>query len=167
MNNITRYSDLQRKLHWIIVLLVAGQYALQSPMRAAMADLANNVTLSALDFLVTTVHTWGGAGIGAIMVYRLWLRVQNPVPVGAGQITGVWRAVVLVTHWTFYGLLFFMVVTGSVHYYFGWHWVAHWHEKGEWLLLGLILMHGLAALLHRFYKKDAVLSQMWGSRPPH
>jgi len=139
MNNITRYSDLQRKLHWIIVLLVASQYILQSPMRAAMADMQHNVTLGALDFLVTTIHTWGGAAIGAIMVYRLWLRVKKPVPVGAGQLTGTWRAVALVTHWAFYGLLFFMVATGSLHYYFGWHSVAHWHEKGEWLLLGLIL----------------------------
>jgi len=167
MNNITRYSDLQRKLHWIIVLLVAVQYCLQAPMRAAMADLQHNVTLSAVDFLVTTLHTWGGAAIGVIMAYRLWLRLQNPVPVGAGQLSGAWRSIVLAAHWAFYGLLFFMVISGSLHYYFGWHSVAHWHEKGEWLLLGLIVVHGLAALLHRFYKKDAVLNQMWGSRPPH
>ncbi len=167
MNNITRYSDLQRKLHWIIVLLVACQYILQSPMRSAMSNLQHNVTLSGLDFLVTTVHTWGGAAIGAIMVYRLWLRWQNPVPVGAGELKGVWRVIAQSTHWAFYGLLFFMVATGSLHYYFEWRSAAYWHEKGEWLLLGLILVHGLAALLHHFYKKDAVLGQMWGSRPPH
>jgi len=120
-------------------------------MRAAMADLQHNVTLSAVDFLVTTLHTWGGAAIGVIMAYRLWLRLQNPVPVGAGQLSGAWRSIVLAAHWAFYGLLFFMVISGSLHYYFGWHSVAH----------------GLAALLHRFYKKDAVLNQMWGSRPPH
>jgi len=135
------------------VLLVAVQYILQSPMRAAMSDLHHDVNLSAVDFTVTTAHTWGGAAIGAIMVYRLWLRLQNPVPVGAGQLSGAWQAVVLGVHWAFYGLLFFMVATGSLHYYFGWQAVAHWHEKGEWL--------------HRFYKKDAVLSQMWGSWPRH
>jgi len=167
LNNITRYSAVQRKLHWVIVILVAVQYLLQSPMRTAMTNLQDNVTLSALDFIVTTIHTWGGASIGAIMVYRLWLRVQNPVPVGAGQLTDVWSSIARGMHWSFYAVLLFMVVTGSLHYYFGWHSIAHWHEKGEWLLLGLIVIHGLAALLHRFYKNDAVLGQMWGRRPPH
>lgn len=148
-------------------MLVACQYILQSPMRSAMENLQHDVTLSAMDFLVTTLHTWGGAAIGAIMVYRLWLRTQNPVPVGAGNLAGTWRALALCVHWAFYGLLFFMVTTGSLHYYFGWHSLASWHERGEWLLLALILIHILAALLHHYYKKDAVLGQMWGSRPPH
>lgn len=132
-----------------------------------MADLQHNVDLSALDFLVTTLHTWGGASIGAIMGYRLWLRIQNPVPVGAGQLSGVWRSMAQGMHWGFYAVLFFMVLSGSLHYYLGWHSIAKWHEKGEWLLLALILMHILAALLHRFYKNDAVWGQMWGGRPPH
>lgn len=148
MSNITRYSALQQKLHWVVVVLVGLQYVLQSPMRAAMSAYNDNIPLSGVDFLVTTLHTWGGAAIGAIMVYRLWLRVQKPVEVGGGRLQGVVRLVALGMHWGFYGLLFFMVMTGMLHYYLELHWVAKWHEWGEWLLLGMILLHILAALLH-------------------
>jgi len=167
MNNIPRYSALQRRLHWVVVVLVALQYLLQSPMRAAMSSLHKNIPVSGVDFLVTTLHTWGGAAIGAIMVYRLWLRRQNPVPAGAGQLQGKAQLVASGVHWGFYAALFFMVVTGTLHYYLGLHWAASWHERGEWLLLVLIGVHGLAALLHHFWKKDDVLRQMWGSGPPH
>lgn len=167
MSNITRYSVLQQKLHWAVVILVGVQYLLQSPMRAAMANHSDHISLSGIDFLVTTLHTWGGAVIGAIMVYRLMLRVQNPVEVGAGGVKGLYRVVASGMHWGFYVLLLFMVVTGSLHYYFDLHGLAIWHERGEWLLLGMIVVHGLAALLHHFWKKDDVLRQMCGSRPPH
>ncbi len=167
LNNITRYTAVQRKLHWVVVLLISSQYLLQVPMRAAMANLERNQTLGAVDFLVTTIHTWGGAAAGAIMVYRLWLRVQRPVPVGAGTLHGPWRWLASGMHWAFYALVLFMVLTGLLHYYLELERAANWHEKGEWLLLGLIGAHVLAALLHHLYKKDAVLGQMWGSKPPH
>ena len=167
MSNIPRYSVRQQKLHWVVVALVALQYLLQSPMRAAMSTHHDNIPLSAVDFLVTTLHTWGGAAVGAIMVYRLWLRAQHPVPVGAGTLQGAVAVMARLMHRAFYALLFFMVITGMLHYYLDVHGVAIWHERGEWLLLGMIFLHVLAAMLHQFWKNDAVLRQMWGSRPPH
>lgn len=167
MSNITRYSALQQKLHWVVVVLVGLQYLLQAPMRAAMSAHNDNIPLGGVEFLVTTLHTWGGSAIGAIMVYRLWLRVQKPVEVGGGRLQGMARLIASGMHWGFYVLLLFMVATGTLHYYFELHWVASWHERGEWLLLGMIVVHGLAALLHHFWKKDDVLRQMCGSRPPH
>ncbi len=167
MNNITRYGALQRRLHWVVVVLVGSQYVLQAPMKAAMSSLQDDVQLTALDFLVTTLHTWGGAAIGAIMVYRLWLRWQNPVPVGNGRLHGLAGGVARGMHWGFYAVLMFMVASGTLHYYFDQHWVASWHERGEWLLLIMIAIHGLAAMLHHFWKKDDVLRQMWGSGPQH
>lgn len=167
MNNITRYSSLQQKLHWVVVVLVGAQYALQSPMRAAMSAINDNIPLSALDFLITTLHTWGGAVIGAIMVYRLWLRLKNPVASGGGTLRGPAQVLATAMHWGFYGLLLFMASTGILHYYFGLHGVAIWHERGEWLLLGMIGLHAAAALLHHFWKKDDVLRQMCGCGPSH
>lgn len=167
MNNITRYTRLQQKLHWVVVALVALQYLLQRPVKSAMSHEHDGLDLGAIEFLVITIHTWGGAAVGAIMVYRLYLRVKRPVPVGAGTLRGVWQRLAQAVHWSFYGLLLFMPITGMLHYYIGLHSVAHWHEWGEWLLLALILLHVAAALAHHVYKKDATLRQMWGSRPPH
>lgn len=167
MTNITRYSLLQQKLHWLVVALVGLQYVLQVPMRSAMANYRDQIPLSGVDFLVTTLHTWGGAAVGALMVYRLWLRIQTPVPVGGGNLKGLAMRIASGMHWCFYVLLFFMALTGTVNYYLEWERAATWHEWGEWLLLVLIVLHGLAALLHHFWKKDDVLRQMCGSRPPH
>lgn len=167
MNNITRYSAVQQKLHWAVVALVAAQYLLQSPMRAAMSAISDDKPLSGLQFLATTLHTWGGAVIGAIMVYRLWLRLKNPVVSGGGRLHRPAQYLASAVHWGFYALLFLMVITGTLHYYFGVHWVAVWHERGEWLLLGMIGLHALAAMLHHFWKKDDVLRQMCGRGPSH
>ncbi len=161
------YSAVQRRLHWVVVALVALQFALQSPMKSAMEGLESGAAVSAVDFLVTTLHTWGGAAIGAIMVYRLRLRWQRPVPVGAGGLVGWSKKSASAVHWLFYVVLLFMAMTGVLHYYFEWPTAASWHGWGKWILLGLIAVHGLAALLHLLYKKDAVMRQMWGSRPPH
>jgi len=167
VQDIIRYSAVQRKLHWLVVALVGLQYLLQSPMKTAMDGLDKGATLSAIDFLVTTVHTWGGMAIGIIMVYRLMLRRQRPVPVGAGTLTGWSKRLAAGLHWAFYVLLLFMASTGVLHYYLEWQTAAQWHHWGKWLLLCLIVFHGLAALLHLVIKKDAVMRQMWGSRPPH
>ena len=167
MDKVIRYGAVQRKLHWIVLLLVVQQYVLQGPMRDAMQNLTHSGTLGAIGFLVTTLHTWGGAVIGLIMVYRIWLRWQRPVPVGAGGLRPWSSLLALVVHWSFYVVLLFMACTGVLQYYFEWEPATQWHRWGKWLLLALIVVHVLAALLHRFYKKDAVMGQMWGSGPPH
>jgi len=167
VDNITRYTGLQQKLHWAVVVLVALQYLLQGLMKSAMSLEHDGLDLGLAEFLVVTVHTWGGAAVGAIMVYRLYLRLQRPVPVGAGQLRGTWLGLAQAVHWLLYAVLFFMAATGILHYYFELHLVAQWHEWGEWLLLALIVLHSAAALVHHFYKKDVTLRQMWGSRPPH
>jgi len=161
--NSNRYSVLQRKLHWLVVLLVATQFILQSPMKHAMQTLAENQPLSFLDFLVTTTHTWGGVAVGGLMIYRLWLRVKRPVPVGAGQITGLLRIASEAMHWGFYVALLFMVLSGLLHYNFNLEMAANAHWVGKWLLIGMIGLHALAALLHHFLKKDDVLRQMIGN----
>lgn len=163
MNNVTRYSALQRKLHWLVVLLVALQFLLQSAMKEAMQSIDSNEAISLGQFLVTSVHTWGGIGIGGLMLYRLWLRAHNPVAAGAGQLGKRIQLLSLCMHWGFYGLLLLMALSGMLSYYFDQSWASKWHWLGKWLLAAMICLHTLAALLHHFWKKDDVLRQMLGN----
>ncbi len=147
------YRAVQRRLHWIVALMLLLQFALQGPMRRAMDLLEQDLSLSAMGFLVTTIHTLNGAAMGLLVLWRLRLRWERPVVVAK---MALW------VHRLMYALLLVMVITGTLNYYFGLSFAARWHELGKWLILGLVLLHICAALWHHFVVKDSVLRQMLG-----
>ena len=59
------YSPVQRRLHWLVTLLVLIQFLLQSPMRDAISAIEHSASLTAVQFLVTSIHSWGR--------YRNWI----------------------------------------------------------------------------------------------
>ena len=154
------YSRLQRRLHWLVLVLLLVQYALQLPMMAAMAAIDNEETITFLQFLVITLHTWGGASIAAIMCWRWHLRKQVVLP-GAGQLSTFQSKWVKVHHTTLYAVLILMALSGACHYYLGWTLAARWHELGKWLLLALIGVHIAGAISH-LGDGNRVLQRMMG-----
>jgi len=154
------YTRLQRRLHWLVLVLLLGQYALQWPMRAAMSAIENQETLTFVQFMITIVHTWGGASIAAIMVWRWQLRKREVLP-AAGQLPRFWAKCVKVHHVTLYAALVLMALSGAVYYYLGWAPAARVHELGKWLLLGLIGVHIAGALSH-LRDGNRVLQRMMG-----
>jgi len=147
------YSVLQRRLHWLVALMVLLQFALQGPMRNAMAVLEQELSLTAMGFLVTTVHTLSGSAIGIVLLWRLHLRKKRPVKTA---LAALW------VHRLMYFLLLMMVVSGTLNYYFGIETARRWHELGKWGVLGLLFLHAMAALWHHFIAKDTVLQRMLG-----
>jgi len=146
-DNVIFYTPLQRRLHWLVLLLVIAQYALQGPMHRAMEAIERQETLGFVSFLITTVHTWGGIAIGAIMLWRWQLR-RRSVPLLGGTLSKRQESLVRWHHVTLYGVLMLMVLTGVMHYYFGFQPAGRWHEWGKWLLAGLIAVHVAGALSH-------------------
>jgi len=69
-----------------VIILLALQFALQGAMREAMASVERQETLGFVEFLVTTIHTWSGIGIAALMLWRWQLR-RRAVPVGGGKLS--------------------------------------------------------------------------------
>jgi cytochrome b561 len=154
------YSRLQRRLHWLVLILLLVQYALQLPMRAAMAAIDDQETLTFVQFLVTTVHTWGGVSIAALMCWRWQLR-KRAVPPAAGQLSPFRSKWVKAHHVTLYAVLILMALSGTCHYYLGWALAARWHELGKWLLLVLIGVHIAGAISH-LGNGNRVLQRMMG-----
>ncbi|MGQ7845383.1 cytochrome b [Granulosicoccus sp. 3-233] len=146
-DNVIFYTPLQRRLHWLVLLLLIVQYSLQIPMERAMQAIEREEALGFLSFLVTTLHTWGGIAIGAIMIWRWQLR-RRVVPLAGGTLSGRQERFVRWHHVALYAVLLLMVVTGVVHYYFGFQPAGRWHEWGKWLLAGLIAIHVAGALSH-------------------
>lgn len=154
------YTTLQRRLHWLVILMISGQYLLQNPMREALLSIDRQETLGLGGFLVTTLHTWGGILIGAVMLWRWQLRTRT-VPLNAGEMSESRVRWVTIHHWCLYAVILVMMLTGAMHYYLGWQVAARWHELGKWLLLGLIVIHIVGALTH-VRSGNMVLQRMMG-----
>jgi len=167
VNTYSHYTQIQRRLHWLVAAMVVLQFVLHDAVLHAMDQLDNGQPISFSGFVATTLHTWGGAAIGALMVYRLWLRNKRPVAVGAGEATGAARMAAIVLHNGFYVVLLAMVCTGVISYYFRLPISAQLHHYGKMLLMAMILLHVAAGLYHHYWKKDQVMSQMWRKKERH
>ena len=154
------YTRMQRRLHWLVILLLALQYLLQGRMRDALAAVESEQTLDFGQFLVTTIHTWSGISIALVMLWRWQLR-KRKVALNGGQMSPVLASCVRVHHASLYVTVWVMAMTGAAHYYLHWQQAARWHELGKWVLLVLILVHVAGALLHAA-RGSTVLRHMMG-----
>lgn len=154
------YTVLQRKLHWLVIILLFSQYLLQGLMRDALAAIEAGATLGFSEFVVTTVHTWGGVTIAALMLWRWQLR-KRQVPLNGGHMARNFQKLVKIHHISLYVVTVAMAATGGIHYYLGWQIAGRWHELGKWVLVGLVLTHIGGALWHA-RKDNSVLRRMMG-----
>ncbi|MBX2886691.1 MAG: cytochrome b/b6 domain-containing protein [Granulosicoccus sp.] len=154
------YSSLQRRLHWLVILLIAVQYLTQKPMREALQAIELQQSLGLYQFAITTIHTWVGACIALLMLWRWRLR-RRPVPLNGGLMTQRRARWVTAHHLSLYVAVIVMALSGALHYYFSWSPAARWHELGKWLLLVLIAIHVLGALSH-LGSASGVLQRMVG-----
>ncbi|MFT5893994.1 MAG: cytochrome b561 [bacterium] len=141
------YSQLQRRLHWLVIIMLMLQFSLQIPMSSAMAAVERGETLGFVAFIVTTLHTWCGISIAAIMLWR-WQLSRRRVPLAAGKLSPLRSKIVRLHHLGLYVVVVMMALSGATHYYFDIEVAAVWHEWGKWLLLGLIGVHIAGALMH-------------------
>ncbi|ASJ76251.1 cytochrome b/b6 domain-containing protein [Granulosicoccus antarcticus] len=154
------YTLLQRRLHWLVLLLLIGQYVLQGAMRDALVAIDSQETLSFFQFIVTTWHTWAGVSVAAIMIWRWQLRVRR-VPLADGTLSVAHERWVEWHHKSLYAVIMLMAMTGVLHYYFGFEQAGRWHEWGKWLLAFLVGMHVVGALSHGKHGRK-VLQRMMG-----
>ncbi|NND91280.1 MAG: cytochrome b/b6 domain-containing protein [Granulosicoccus sp.] len=151
MNSTTEptifYTPLQRRLHWLVLLLLILQYALQVPMKNALAAIGRQETLDLGQFLVTSLHTWAGMTIAALMIWRWQLR-RRPVPLTGGHLSPSLVRWVELHHVSLYVATLLMAATGMLHYFGGVEQAGNWHAWGKWVLGVLIATHVLGALSH-------------------
>lgn len=154
------YTRLQRRLHWLVLVLLAGQYLLQGAMRRALSAIESGQALDFGQFIVTTLHTWSGISIAMIMIWRWSLRKRH-VPINGGRASGALERWVRYHHTSLYVAVWVMAFSGAAHYYLYWQHAARWHELGKWVLAGLVISHVAGALLHAA-RGSTVLRQMMG-----
>jgi cytochrome b561 len=174
-NTATRYGVVAQLLHWLILLLVMSQIYL------AVAAFRSTDPVREAELL--DIHRPLGLTILILMLARLVWRVLNLQPKPADNLSGLQRGLARATHWTLYGLLLLIPLTGwlkagaesiSVSY-FGLFTVPGLTGPDEALrqslrvvhlylntaLLLLVPIHVLAALWHHFWRRDDTLRRMF------
>jgi cytochrome b561 len=167
------YGLIAKAFHWLIVLLLAAQYAVGSIMPHIGRGTQNEGWVN--------WHLSLGTAILFFIVLRFGWRVLNPVPVPA-SISSWERRLATFTHQMLYLLVFAMTVLGwAAANYRGWDATlfgavtlpalapkgASWaHTAGDvhnvlvYVLLAFITLHVAGALVHHFAYRDRVMSRM-------
>jgi cytochrome b561 len=148
------WSRLQRRLHWGVAAVVLVQFLTQDVMREAMKQVAVDQAPGFGAFIILTLHVWGGAVAGFLVLWRIRLRMAGRVqkrPLAAH-----------LNHAVLYLSVLVMSGSGALHYGAGVDWAVRWHVVGKWLLVGAVCLHLTGSLWHTVVKRDGVLAAMLG-----
>jgi len=168
-------------IHWLMAVLILVVLGLG--MWMVTLDYYHPWYVSAPDW-----HRGLGVIAGILLLLRLAWRVLNPPPPPRGSSRTQWAA--RLVHWAFYALIALVVLSGylmttakgSGVSLFGWFEIpspfngslpvdnletqaGRLHRWLAYALLGLIVLHALAALWHHFVKSDGSLWRILGRCP--
>ena len=167
------YGAVAKAFHWLIVAMLAAQYAVGWLMPHINRNTPNEGLVS--------WHLSIGVAILFVLLLRLIWRLAFPV--APERTLTPWESTLSrVTHVTLYALVIGMIVLGwAAAGFYGWELRlfgfiplpalapkgATWaHTAGDvhnfllWVLLGFIALHVGAALYHYVIKRDQVLQRM-------
>jgi cytochrome b561 len=168
----TTYSRGARWLHWAMAVLIIGNL-----IGGLVGDLAPE--------LIIPLHKSTGLLILALALVRIGWRLTHRPPAFPAAMAGWERTLASVTHVIFYAMIILIPVSGWVMAsagdypldFFGlfpvmkfdvvkestlWDIAHEGHELLAYAMIGLLLLHIIAALRHHFVLKDGILVRMLG-----
>lgn len=173
-NSSRAWGAVSKSLHWVVVLLILGQWALM--------QRAESLPLGAAKLQAINWHKSLGMTILALAIIRLVWRLLNPVPSLAG-LTRPWeRRLAWVSHLLLYASIFALPLSGwlmSSARNYPVSWFGRWqfpdlvapsqalyqqmNAVHHWLFAFLVcvaLLHAAGALKHHFIDRNEVLRRM-------
>lgn len=158
MSEYSRYSMHQIVLHWLVAVLIAGQFLFNDAIVAAWDAMTRGLPVAFSPLILT--HVAGGLLILALVVWRLVLRMRYGAPdLPAGQ-PPLLKLAARLSHWTLYGLLIALAFSGLAAWFGHIAVAAQVHSVLKTLLLALIVLHVLAVVFHHLVLKDPILKRM-------
>lgn len=169
-----RYTRTAIWLHWLVALGLIGTFALG----LYMPDLP----LSPTKLKLFSWHKWAGVTLFFLVLIRLGWRLSHRVPALPSTMPPVMRFVSHAMHWLMYALMFAIPLSGwlmssAKGFQTVWFGVlplpdllakdtalgerlTELHEVLSFVLLGLVIVHTVAALKHHFIDRDDVLTRI-------
>lgn len=158
-NAPAQYRPAQIILHWVVVLGILVQWLFNGPI---VSVIEARQTGAELDGSATTM-AWFHVSVGSIIliavIARLYLRKRYGVPDHAPGTSDIQAKIASGVHWSLYGLLLAMVLTGML----TWNGIAPLgsaHFVINTLIFFVALLHVAAALFNQFVRKDGTLRRM-------
>lgn len=173
-NTTARWGVIAQAFHWIIVVLVITQFVLGIQY--------NNLPLGLQKLVVIARHKSIGMTIFALAILRLLWRFMNPTPPLPDTLKPYERLLAHVTHFALYAIILVMPVTGWImssarNFPVSWFNLVQLpdlvgpnralydtmvtiHDALALTLVGVAILHVLAALKHHFILKDDTLRRM-------
>jgi cytochrome b561 len=186
--DLPTYTPAARGLHWLIALLVFIQLPLGFYMSYRGNDMASvnekgepvKGVWDALTGFLYSSHKLIGLTVLALVILRLLYRLTRGAPRSDPSVPPPLTGGSHVVHWALYALLIAVPIIGytAISYgdyleVFGFHLPAiteknedlskevfEWHETGAYLIIAFVTLHIVAAVYHRFVRKDRVVERM-------
>lgn len=155
MTKTMRHSTTQIALHWTVSVLVVGQYLFNEPIAQAWNAAADGLPVSFNPLILA--HVAGGVLILALVAWRLVLKSQRAAPPPPDNEPALLR---MVAHWSLYGLLAAMSMSGMAAWFGGVEAAATAHGVLKVPLIALIALHLLAVIFHHLILRNPILKRM-------
>ena len=105
--NLVQYNPTAKMLHWLVAGMVVTQFIL-----ANLAERAEDAGNEVRELELFANHRSVGITILALMIFRLIWRLMNNPPALPGAIPKWQVTASRISHWSMYGVLFVMPITG-------------------------------------------------------
>ena len=186
--DLPTYSPTARRLHWLVALLVFIQLPLGFYMSYRGNDMENvnekGETVKGLWDALTGVlyssHKVIGLTVLLLVVLRLIYRLTQGAPRSDPTVPAALTGVSHLVHWSLYALLIAVPIGGYIAISYGGYLevfgvhlpaiteknddlskeVFEWHETGAILIIAFVALHIVAAIYHKFVRKDRVVERM-------
>ena len=158
-NAPTSYRRAQIILHWVVFAAIWVQWLFNEPMKRTIEAMQTGAIPADGDMTMALAHVGFGSTILLAVLARLFLRYRFGAPGHAPGTSPMQAKIATLVHWSLYGTLIAMVVTGGM----TWNGVAdlgYVHWLLNIVLFGLITAHAAAAIFNQFVRKDGTLARM-------
>lgn len=178
------YTPAARALHWLIALLIFIQLPVGIYMSYRGNEMLNDKgEVGVWDELTNTLyssHKLIGLTILLLVVLRLAYRLTRGAPPSDRSVPAGLTGAGHLVHWSLYLLLLVVPIAGYFAVSYGDYLdvfnfklpaltvknedlskaIFGWHAIGAFLIIGFVTLHILAAIFHRFVRRDRVVERM-------
>ena len=156
------YSRTQIILHWVIFLLVAGQFVFHDGIAEAWRTWRQTQVTTLTPLAIG--HLAGGTLILILVLWRLQIRRTRGVPSHAEGGSAIQNTIANATHWSLYALLVLVPLTGLVAWVGGIETSGDAHELLKNILFFVVLLHFVGAIYNQFFLKNHLFARMMKAR---